>query len=221
MQRSAETPVRAVWTDYGGVLEVPSTKVTVANFCAKTGITSAQLLASMEKVAGSYGVDMLAPLDTPLITQEEWSQQVEAVLLAEEGVKADLSDFPARWFEGRSANQPWVDHLRQLKSRGTFVGLMSNMVPAWDEHWRRIINPAGLFEDIVMSFEVGSRKPDTDIFRVAEKRAGFLPEECVLIDDMEKNCEGARKAGWHAIHFTEPAQAIAELDALLAVGPPE
>ncbi|WP_338784208.1 HAD-IA family hydrolase [Streptomyces sp. DG1A-41] len=221
MQRSAGSPVRAVWTDYGGVLEIPSTKVTVANFCAKIGISPKQLLAAMEKVADSYGVDLLAPLDTPLVTQEEWSEQVQDVLRADEGVEVDLSDFPARWFEGRTANEPWVAHLRQLTSRGVFVGLMSNMVPAWDEHWRRVVHPEGLFKELVMSFEVGSRKPETGIFRVAEELTGFRPHECVLIDDIEKNCAGARRAGWHAIHYTDPARAISELEALLGAGGPE
>ncbi|MFF5530862.1 HAD-IA family hydrolase [Streptomyces cinerochromogenes] len=221
MQGSAGSPVRAVWTDYGGVLEVPSTKVTVANFCGKIGISPQQLLTAMEKVAASYGVDLLAPLDTPLVTQEEWSAQVEDVLRADEGVDVDLSDFPARWFEGRTANEPWVAHLRRLNAGGVFVGLMSNMVPAWDEHWRRVVDPEGLFKELVMSFEVGSRKPETGIFRVAEERTGFLPHECVLIDDIEKNCAGARQAGWHAIHFTDPAQAISELNALLGADRPE
>ncbi|MFF2729100.1 HAD-IA family hydrolase [Streptomyces sp. NPDC058008] len=219
MPQLAEPPVRAVWTDYGGVLEVPSTKVTVANFCAKIGIAPAQLLAAMTKVADGHGVDLLAPLDTPLITQGEWSEQVRAALRADEGVEVDLSDFPARWFEGRSANEPWIGHLRRLVTRGVFVGLMSNMVPAWDEHWRRVVEPEGLFAELVMSFQVGSRKPETGIFRVAERRTGFLPRECVLVDDIEKNCAGAREAGWHAIHFTDPAKAIEELDALLATGP--
>ncbi|MBX7550431.1 HAD-IA family hydrolase [Streptomyces sp. NPDC004232] len=193
----------------------------MAGFCTKLGIRPQQMLAAMEKVADSYGVDLLAPLDTPLITQEEWSAQVEAVLRADEAVEVDLSDFPARWFEGRTANEPWVGHLRRLSARGVFVGLMSNMVPAWDAHWRRVVAPEGLFKDLVMSFEVGSRKPEPGIFRVAEERTGFQPHECVLVDDIEKNCAGAREAGWHAIHYTDPARAIAELDALLGASRPE
>jgi 2-haloacid dehalogenase len=42
---------------------------------------------------------------------------------------------------------------------------------------------------------------------IYEKHArdfGLTPEASIFIDDSYPNVEGARAAGWHAVHFTDP-----------------
>ncbi|WP_067502110.1 HAD family phosphatase [Actinoplanes sp. TFC3] len=211
---SLTTPIKAVWTDFGGVL-TPPTGETLRVFCAGAGLEPAQLTAAMAAVGAHYGTDAMAPLDTPLVTEQEWARQVEAELAAT-GVHADLSDFGSRWFAGRPANAAWVQWLRAARSRGVFVGMLSNMVPAWDKQWRKMIPQPDVFDDLVMSFQVGTRKPEPAIFALAAERAGVAPHECVLVDDLLKNCDGARAQGWQAVHFTDAAQAAALLDPVLA-----
>ncbi|CCH15753.1 HAD family hydrolase [Micromonospora lupini] len=203
--------MRAVWTDFAGVL-TPPVGETVRSFCAAQGIEPDQYLGAMKVVGDRYGGDTMAPLDTPLITQDEWATQMEEVLAERYGVSADLSDFGAKWFADRRSNTEWVDWLRTLRRQGTFVGLVSNMVPAWDVHWRAMLPVAELFDDVVLSFEVGARKPEPAIFALAATRAGVPPRDCVLVDDLAKNCAGAQAAGWHAVHFTSTGEAVAELE---------
>ena len=212
----------AVWTDFGGVL-TPPIATTMASFCARIGTVPSRLLRAMELVAGCYGTaDVMAPLDTPLVTERDWSRQVELALLAEYGQRVDLSDFAARWFADRAVNADWLAVLDRLRARRVVVGLLSNMVPSWDAHWRRMVPPERHFDEVVLSFRVGSRKPDRGIFDTARARVGAAPERCVLVDDLPANCAGARAAGWQAVAFTTAAQAAAELDGLLAGsgGPP-
>ncbi|MEV5315462.1 MULTISPECIES: HAD family phosphatase [unclassified Streptomyces] len=207
--------ISAVWTDFGGVLTPPVADDT-AVFCARHGMTPEQFQGAMRRVGERYGTDAMGPLDTPLITEDAWVVEVQEVLAAEYGVHTDLSGFADRWFEGRSGNPVWERWLRAAHGRGVFVGLLSNMPPAWDTHWRRMVPPDGLFDDLVMSFEVGCRKPEPAIFALAAERAGVDPAQCVLIDDLEKNCDGARAAGWQAVHFTDAGQAIQWLEPRLA-----
>jgi putative hydrolase of the HAD superfamily len=205
-------PVRAVWTDFGGVLTPPVAQ-TLMGFCQRAGVPAEAFLGAWWKVTVGFGTDdIMAPLDTPLVTEAEWLRQVAAILRDEHGITLHLSTMADAWFDNREANTGWVDRLRRLRGDGVFVGLLSNMVPTWDGHWRRMVPPDGLFDDIVLSFQVGHRKPSPEIFALAARRAGVAPAECLLVDDMAKNCAGAEAAGWQAIHFTDTDTAIAELD---------
>ncbi|MGP4020448.1 HAD family hydrolase, partial [Saccharopolyspora sp. 5N708] len=182
-----------------------------AAFAANVGVPAAVLQAAMRKVGDRYGTDSMAPLDTPLTTEEDWARQVTDAVREDTGAVIDLSRFGERWFAGRPPNSSWVRALRDLRERGAFVGLLSNMPPSWDEQWRRMVS-AELFDDVVLSFQVGCRKPDAEIFALAADRCGIPAADCVLVDDLATNCAGARAAGWHAVHFTDSAAAAAELD---------
>jgi putative hydrolase of the HAD superfamily len=130
-------------------------------------------------------------------------------------VHADLSDFAEKWFADRPPNEPWVRYLRTLRGRGCFVGMLSNMVPCFEPYWRAMVPPDGLFDDLVLSHEVGTRKPERTIFDLAAGRAGVPAGRCVLVDDLEPHCAAARAVGWHAVHFVTADAAAAELDELL------
>lgn len=58
-----------------------------------------------------------------------------------------------------------------------------------------------LFDDVVVSAEVGLAKPQTEIYALSAQRIGLAPEECVFIDDLEPNVQGARDAGMRGVHF--------------------
>lgn len=203
-------PVRAVWTDFGGVLTPPIDQ-DLETFCLRTDTPAEAMRAAMTAVAAPFGSDLMAPLDTPLLSEDEWASRMNAELRLR-GIDTDLTGFGKRWFDGRETNEPWRAHLQELRAAGVYVGLLSNMPPAWDPLWRQMICPDGpetLFDGLALSFEIGARKPDRRIFEVAAELAGADPRECLLVDDIERNCAGARAAGWQAIHFTD-AQAAAE-----------
>ena len=60
----------------------------------------------------------------------------------------------------------------------------------------------------------GSRSAPLAYAVLAADRAGVTPEECLLVDDLAANCEGAAAAGWQAVHFTDTAAAIERLELL-------
>lgn len=207
--------VRAVWTDFAGVL-TPPLEHTMAVFSSRIGISPTVLMKAVQKVTEDYGTaDFMLPLDTPLITEERWLQEVAARLPDEDRPKLPVGTIADLWFDERPANQAWITELRQLRDRRLFVGVLSNMMPTWDPYWRRMIPVDELFDDVILSFQVGCRKPQRDIYELAAARAGVTPMECVFIDDTLVNCEGARDAGLTAIHFTETTDAIRQLESVL------
>ncbi|MFH8293617.1 HAD-IA family hydrolase [Streptomyces sp. NPDC018059] len=207
--------VRAIWTDFRGVL-TPPLRDTMDVFSRRFGLSREQLVGAMRAVGDAYGQDMMAPLDIPLVSEADWAKQVEAQLDALYGLEVDLSDFGAKWFEHREINEAWLERIRRAHDDGVFVGLISNMPPEWDQHWRTMIAPEGLFDELLLSFRAGFRKPEPEVYAMAEKLADAAPHECVLIDDTAVNCAGAEAADWQAIHFTDTEAAIARLDQLLA-----
>ncbi len=58
-------------------------------------------------------------------------------------------------------------------------------------------------------------KPDPKIYLTLLERYGLKPEECVFIDDLKANIDGARAVGMEGILFNNPNQAKEELQSLL------
>ena len=89
--------------------------------------------------------------------------------------------------------------LRLLRSRGLKIGIISN----WDTRLKAISDGLGLtplVDFIVISAEVGVRKPDPGIFRMALDRAGVRAEDAIHVGDLlEEDVEGARRAGVRAV----------------------
>lgn len=89
--------------------------------------------------------------------------------------------------------------LAELAGRGYALGVASN----FDSRLRGILAelPLGsLIQHILISSEIGWRKPAANFFRQLPGVTGFSPEEILLVgDDLENDYRGARAAGCHAI----------------------
>src|ERR1700723_1488801 len=78
--------------------------------------------------------------------------------------------------------------IRALRGAGFSTALLSN---SWGcEEYPRADFP-GLFDTVVLSGEVGMRKPEPEIFLHAAQTLGLPPEDCVFIDDIEANVAAA------------------------------
>jgi putative hydrolase of the HAD superfamily len=76
---------------------------------------------------------------------------------------------------------------------------------------------ARVFDGIVISGEVGMRKPDIEIFIHAAEVIGVEPARCVFVDDTAENFLGAEEAGIAVIHHRDPAATFRLLEHLLGV----
>ncbi len=57
------------------------------------------------------------------------------------------------------------------------------------------------FDGLVLSHEVGVRKPHAGIYEACQRRVGRPAAECLFVDDLDRNVEGARACGWHGLVY--------------------
>jgi HAD superfamily hydrolase (TIGR01509 family) len=126
----------------------------------------------------------------------------------------DMPRFLEKYWSADDVNWELLDFIKSLHPRYK-IGLLSN---AWDdlrqtmhERW----NMEVLFDDLVISAEVGIVKPDPRIYQLAVERLGVHPDECVFIDDMLINVEAAHQQGLTAIQFVDTQQILADLRTVL------
>ena len=74
-----------------------------------------------------------------------------------------------------------------------------------------------MFHAVVISADVGMRKPEERIYRHATELIGLPPAECVFIDDMEANVRAAEAIGMCGIVHTRPEATIARLAELFGL----
>ena len=71
------------------------------------------------------------------------------------------------------------------------------------------------FDVVVESSKVGVRKPEPRFYEIACELLGVVPDECVFLDDLGVNLKPAAAMGMATIKVTDPANALAQLSALL------
>jgi putative hydrolase of the HAD superfamily len=59
------------------------------------------------------------------------------------------------------------------------------------------------FDALVLSHEVGQRKPKPAFFDHCRRLSDCAAEECLFIDDLEANVAGARACGWQGIVYRD------------------
>lgn len=108
--------------------------------------------------------------------------------------------------------------VRHLHSVGVKVGLVTNNAIEIRERWRSLLPLDELFDDVVDSSEVGIRKPNPAIYRLALERLGGIPAEAaIFLDDLQQNLDAAESVGMHGILVNpDPAPAMQELKRLVA-----
>jgi len=216
---AAGTPIRAVVSDFGGVLTTPLFE-SFAAFQAEHGIAPEALgLAMLRATQARGGANPLYDLETGDLAEPEFLALVADALEAETGARVPMEGFADRYWAGLRHNDAFIAYLRSLREeRGIRLALLTNNVREWEPRWRPKWPIDELFEVVVDSAFVRMRKPDPRIYALTLEMLGLPPEACAFVDDLELNCDAARQAGLHPVVFRTTEQAIAELDALLGAG---
>lgn len=63
-------------------------------------------------------------------------------------------------------------------------------------------------DDIFSSYEVGSWKPEPGLFQYAASAMGFMPSQCVVVEDSEVGIEAAAAAGMKAFHYIRNGETL-------------
>ena len=208
-------PLRAIVCDYGGVLTNPLAE-TYAHISRTTGVSLWEIGAALAHATERDGVHPMSELEVAKISEREFCDRIESALLVTSGREIELTGFRERWFDGRSANTPFIDYLRTVHARGYRLALLTNNVLEWEPLWRATIPVDELFCLVVNSAEEGVRKPDPAIYLTTLERLGLPAADCLFVDDVEQNCAAAEQVGMTAVRFESTEQAIAQIERRLA-----
>ena len=103
-----------------------------------------------------------------------------------------------------------IPMIQDLKDKGYKVYYLSN----WSAWTHDLLQKAGKFDFLkymdggVFSYDVGYRKPDSEIYQILLNRYKINPEEAVFFDDRKENIEAANKLGIHGVLFDKHDSAI-------------
>jgi putative hydrolase of the HAD superfamily len=213
---STAPPVRAVISDFGGVLTSPLFE-SFAAWQRQSGLSFERLGQAMADATERNRLHPLYELEKGTITEAEFLGMLEAEL--DSGTS--LSGMRDVYFEHLRPNPAMIDLMRELRGRRLRMALLTNNVREWEPQWRaKLPEIDEIFEVVVDSAFVGMRKPDREIYELTLERLGdgLAAAECLFVDDVDVNCETARSLGMRAVHYADADQAIAEIHEVLRGG---
>jgi putative hydrolase of the HAD superfamily len=198
--------IQAVVFDIGGVLEItPDLGVTEA-WESRLGLDPGELDTRMRDIwrGGSIGT----------VSERGVHQAVTERLGLDERQAAEFMADIWREYLG-TANTELIEYARQLRPRFR-TGILSNSFVGARQREQAAYGFEELVDEIIYSHECGMSKPDPGIYALTCERLRVEPARLVFLDDSERCVEGARQAGIHAVLYQDNAQAVGDIEALLA-----
>lgn len=216
MDNGAE--LRGIITDWGGVLTTPIL-TTVRAWIEADGIdwdsfwTVLRTWVSQAYESGGRP-NPIHLLERGECSGAEFERVLAARLLRVDGQAVAAEGLLRRMFKASLPVPAMYDTIRTLRAAGLRTALLSN---SWgcDEYPRADF--PGLFDTVVLSGEVGMRKPEKEIFLYAAQMLGLAPAECVFIDDTAANVAAAQACGMTGVLHTETAITARALQDLFGV----
>ena len=163
----------------------------------------------------------LGPLDAdgdhPWHRAERGELDLAAMVAAAEPLwrEAGFDAFPsapsaAEMMEVLTPVPEMVEVVRDARAAGYRVAIVSNMISDWAA-WRASIDADRLVDVVIDSAEVGLRKPDPAIYRLALDRLDVSPDRALFLDDFPWNLPGAEALGIETVLVSDPVAIAGEL----------
>ncbi|GAA4518465.1 MULTISPECIES: HAD family hydrolase [Nonomuraea] len=207
--------VTGVLIDWGGVLTT-SMADSIAKWIDADRIDGEHYRAVMRELvevaySGEDEENAIHALERGELDGAAFERDLAARLLTLDGMPPVAEGLLTRMFAGFERAEAMYDMLREVRGHGVKTCLLSN---SWSNTYERD-GWDEVFDAVVISGEVGMRKPEPRIFHHALDLIGQPGESCVFIDDIEANIVAARALGIAGIHHREPDTTILELESLL------
>mgnify|MGYP001608785914 CR=1 FL=1 len=209
MKKNKDVQIKAIIFDVGGVLALGKDLGQI-----RTGRTKGvhELIAKEFGISSDQWIDSLGKdyegIITGDISEKEFLTLLSRTFDKKPSFVKNLFLKPYK-FNFRP-NIPLYSFALKLKKKGYKIAILS------DQHYfskqvlmsRKLINP---FDPVIISCDVGMRKPNPKIYSLTLKKLGLKPQECVFIDNQEWNLVPARKFGIQTILFKSNKQLFKQL----------
>ncbi|HSG45833.1 MAG TPA: HAD family phosphatase [Anaerolineales bacterium] len=154
-----------------------------------------------------------------------WNAQQDKGRTFKEGVISLSVQFPQHTHLIQAYHDRWkdsighahwgtVDILKQLQEKGYLLYGLSNWSAETFPYAREKYDFFDLFDDMVISGEVGHVKPEPEIFHILLDKIKRPANECLFIDDSQPNTDRARRLGFETIHYLSTEQLAGELKSM-------
>ncbi len=198
--------IRGLLVDWGGVMTTNLFR-SFSAFCEQEGLDPAALAQIFR--GDEDARELLIGFEEGRLEEDRFEAQLGRLL----GLSspAGLID---RLFSGATLEETMVDAVRAARSAGISTGLISN---SWGttRYPRELLGE--LFDGVVISGEVGIRKPAARIYELGAEAIARDPAECVFVDDLPFNLPPAVELGMATVHHTAAETTIPELERLLGM----
>ena len=208
---------RALVVDWGGVLTEPL-EPSMRAWAEIDDVDFDSYLAVMRSWLGDHQGDLaasnpIAALERGEIEVPHFEAQFAERLSTRSGHPVQAEGLLQRMFD-QFAGVPAMGALvLRARRAGLLTGLLSNSWgntyprEGWDE----------MFHTIVISGEVGMRKPDREIFEHTLDMLGVQASDAVFVDDLLANVHAAVEFGLVGVHHRSYDETAAELEAIFGI----
>lgn len=194
--------------DFGGVVTTDFYGALNA-FSVRAGLDAGAFVRALREVP--EGRKALAAVECGQMSQRDFEATMGRLLgLDDNGLLAKaLADLRPR--------PEVIDLTRRARAKGVRVAALSN---SWGTG---VYDPyAGweldqMFDAVVISDQVGLRKPSPEIYELTAAKIGLPPSECLFVDDTEYNLPAARDLGMGTLFFTGADGEVAEIEKLTGI----
>lgn len=156
--------------------------------------------------------DIRLSSDYGYISRSQYIEQISQLLMIERDQVRAIID------QKHTRNQELIDYVKQIKQFYK-TALLSNVGSGVMETIFSPSEMSALFDVVVLSHQVGLVKPDQHIYEITVQKLSLPASACILVDDREEFCAGARVIGIEAIEHHDNQQTLRQLDQLLAKKP--
>ena len=205
--------IKALVIDFGGVLTGPLQSGMV-RFAAEHEIELQDLVRVSLKAYSGEDDELVQGFETGHVSEDEFCREFARRLKDETGVEIESQGIVDRIFGTLELAEEMMAAVVKIRQAGFKTALCSNS-------WGLGIYPFDrfpeMFDVVVISGEVGMRKPNRDIFELTLEKLGLPGEACVFVDDHPGHLKGATEVGMQTVLHRDPEQSLGELEALFGI----
>ena len=199
--------IQAIVFDIGGVLEITPDLGVAGTWESTLGLAPGELNKRMEDAWRGGSIGTISEADVHRAATENLG-------LDERRLSQFMADLWREYLG--TANTELIEYARGLRPRYR-TGILSNSFVGAREREQAAYGFEDLVDEIIYSHESGVSKPDPGIYALACACLAVEPTQVVFLDDSRPCVEGARRAGIHSVLYRNNAQAIKDIEDLLAL----
>lgn len=206
MERSSK--IGLIISDFGGVICTFDYRIFCNRLARKTGRTADQVFTA------AFGDHLQRDFETGRLSGRDYYR----VVMTRLDLELPYEEFFPMYGDIFTEIPATCALLRRLHSRYSLY-LLSDTNEIHFGYVRERVDVLRVFDQFIVSYQVGALKPDPRIYQEALRRSGLPAAACVFVDDRPACVEGAARVGMRAVHFRSPEQLEADLARLGVVLP--